>query len=296
MTEMFILSSVSSSGVFNTTSPDGTGGNGGGTTGNNHNNNNTKHDFGCGNECPEPMPTYMKLIITIGYTTIVVLAIGGNLTVCYIVFAYQRMRTVTNYFIVNLAFSDILMAVICIPFTFIANMLIGYWPFGTIMCPVVNYFQIVTVLLSAFTLVAISLDRFVAIICPLRRKLSSRQAYMVIVAIWILSLLVPIPVALFSLVRHKPDVLSGGVKPFCIEEWPEAEIKLRHLYSMLLMVTQYFLPLLVLAITYTWIGLVIWAKHPPGEAETNRDQRFARSKRKVSSQEISFPIKLNFYY
>lgn len=184
--------------------------------------NTTLHDFGCGSDCPEQMALYMQILITIGYTTIVVVAVGGNLTVCYVVFAYQRLRTVTNYFIVNLAISDILMAVICIPFTFIANLLIGYWPFGAAMCPLVHYLQVVTVLLSAFTLVAISLDRFVAIICPLRQKLTARQACVVIIAIWVLSLLVPLPVAVLSRMHYRPDVLSGEVLPFCEEVWGES--------------------------------------------------------------------------
>ena len=237
------------------------------------------YDFGCGSDCPEPMSVYTKVLIVIGYSTVSLLAIGGNLTVCYIVFAYQRMRTVTNYFIVSLACSDILMAVMCIPFTFMANLLLEYWPFGHVMCPLVCYFQVVTVLLSAFTLVAISLDRFIAIICPLRQKLTTRKAYVIIFFIWILALLIAFPVAAVSRVQLKPDVLSRELQPRCDEEWSSPS--LQHLYSTLLMVAQYFLPLFVLAVTYTWIGVVIWVKKTPGEAELHRDQRFARSKRKV---------------
>lgn len=58
------------------------------------------------------------------YTTVAVTAIGGNGIVCYLVLAYQKMRTVTNYFIVNLAIGDILMASLCIPFGFVSNLLL----------------------------------------------------------------------------------------------------------------------------------------------------------------------------
>jgi neuropeptide Y receptor len=50
---------------------------------------------------------------------------------------------------------------------------------------------------------------------------------------------------------------------------------------MMLMVLQYFVPLLVLVFTYTRIAIVVWGKQIPGEAENVRDQRMARSKRKV---------------
>jgi len=93
------------------------------------------------------------------YITISLLAIGGNGIVIYIVLAYQRMRTVTNLFIVNLAIGDILMASLCIPPTFISNIILQYWPFGAVMCVLVCYAQAVSVFISAYTLVAISIDR-----------------------------------------------------------------------------------------------------------------------------------------
>jgi len=94
------------------------------------------------------------------YIIIWLAAIGGNGIVIYIVLAYQRMQTVTNLFIVNLAIGDILMAALCIPFTFVSNLLLQYWPFGSIMCVIVCYSQAVTVFISAYTLVAISIDRY----------------------------------------------------------------------------------------------------------------------------------------
>ena len=95
------------------------------------------------------------------YITITLLAIGGNGIVIYIVLAYQSMKTVTNLFIINLSVGDILMASLCIPFTFVSNLLLQYWPFGSIMCVVVCYAQAVSVFVSAYTLVAISIDRSV---------------------------------------------------------------------------------------------------------------------------------------
>jgi hypothetical protein len=54
------------------------------------------------------------------YITILVIAIFGNGIVCFIVCTSSRMQTVTNYFIANLALSDMLMAFFCIPFSFIS--------------------------------------------------------------------------------------------------------------------------------------------------------------------------------
>lgn len=51
------------------------------------------------------------------------------------------MRTATNYFIVNLAVGDILMALLCIPFTVLSNYIFQYWPFGYSLCVIVSYAQ-----------------------------------------------------------------------------------------------------------------------------------------------------------
>lgn len=75
------------------------------------------------------------------YGSLAVAAVTSNLIVCYIVLSSQRMRTATNYFIVNLAFGDILMALVCIPFAFVSNLIYQYWPFGAAMCVIVSYAQ-----------------------------------------------------------------------------------------------------------------------------------------------------------
>ena len=55
----------------------------------------------------------------------------------------------------------------------------------------------------------------------------------------------------------------------------------RYYYSIALLVLQYVIPITVLMFTYTSIAVMVWGKRPPGEAENVRDQRMARSKRKV---------------
>lgn len=48
------------------------------------------------------------------------------------------------------------------------------------------------------------------------------------------------------------------------------------------MTLQFLLPLTVLVFTYTRIAIAVWGKRPPGEAQNSRDQRMAKSKRKVN--------------
>lgn len=132
------------------------------------------------------------------YSTISIAAIGGNGIVIFLIVNFRRMQTVTNVFILNLAIGDLLMAILCIPFTFTSNLLLHQWPFGSIMCRVVCFAQAVSVFISAYTLVAISIDRYIAIIYPLRPKMTKRHSHYLIAFIWFVALLTPLPTALLS--------------------------------------------------------------------------------------------------
>jgi len=229
-------------------------------------------------EGEQGQPLYVTVVIVLMYTLIIIVSLGGNILVCYIILSRAAMRTVTNLFLLNLAISDIMKAVICNPFTFVANLILLWWPFGEFMCPFVTYVQVVAVFLSAFTLVAISSDRFVAIVYPLRRRTTKKTFLKVAALIWFLSLAVPLPTAIVSRVQYEGNDTTGGL---CWEVWERDSDK--YIYSVILMMLQYFIPLIVITFSNAKIGYIIWLKKTPGEAERDRDRRIASSKRRVSS-------------
>lgn len=63
--------------------------------------------------------------LTAAYLFIFLLCMVGNGLVCLIVLKNRRMRTVTNLFILNLAVSDLLVGVFCIPTTLVDNLITG---------------------------------------------------------------------------------------------------------------------------------------------------------------------------
>ncbi|ESO89275.1 hypothetical protein LOTGIDRAFT_105957 [Lottia gigantea] len=214
------------------------------------------------------------------YSLLIAVAVGGNLAVCYIILSSRKMRgMITNLFLLNLAFSDVVKAVICNPFTFVANLILMYWPFGAFMCPLVTYIQVVAVFFSAFTLVVMSLDRYVAVMYPLKPKLTKKQARYLIVLVWILAFIVPVPTAIMSKISFSNLTYHPSAKGQCLEVWDPPSRK--YIYSIVVMLLQYFLPLLVLVYTNCRIGYVVWIKKTPGEAEEERDQRLAASKRRL---------------
>ena len=224
---------------------------------------------------PFQISEYVQVIIIIMYSFIIVIAIGGNTIVCYLVYAYKRMHTVPNYFIVNLACSDIIMALFCIPFTFVANLILNYWPFGEAMCPIVLYIQVVAVFLSTYTLVAMGIDRYIVIVHPFKPRISAKQTCITIVVIWILSLLIPLPTLLKSRILYHSNT-SGQ----CMEVWESSTDK--YVYSLMLMILHYFAPLTLLLFSYLKIVYQIWVKNIDGSDRSKRKLQLAAAKRRVS--------------
>lgn len=78
---------------------------------------------------------------------VVVFMVGlvGNALVCVAVYSNPTMRTVTNYFIVNLAVADFMVILFCLPPTVLWDVT-ETWFMGMALCKIVLYFQVSTVL------------------------------------------------------------------------------------------------------------------------------------------------------
>jgi len=136
-----------------------------------------------------------------------------------------------------------------------------------------------SVFLSAFTMLAISVDRYRAVVYPLLPRPTIRTALLVIAVTWTTAMIASLPVAMFARVTQRAGH-DGTLKDYCDEIWPYGASQ-RYAYSVSVMVLQYFLPIAILTFTYVNIAVVVWAKRVPGEAENNRDRKLAASKRKV---------------
>lgn len=115
---------------------------------------------------------YERIGYAIAYGLIVVLSLFGNLLVCRVC---VRNMTKTNALIMSLAASDLLMTVFNIPFNFFR--LLNYsWPFGSVMCFLVNFVQHLVVYISSYTMAIIAIHRYRSV-CGLRFRASvSKQA------------------------------------------------------------------------------------------------------------------------
>ncbi|KAK5644284.1 hypothetical protein RI129_008129 [Pyrocoelia pectoralis] len=162
------------------------------------------------------------------------------------------MRTITNLFLLNLAVSDLLLGVLCMPFTLVGALLRDFI-FGEFMCKLLPYLQACSVSVGVWTLVAISVERYYAICHPLRslRWQTVNHAYKTIATIWSGSFICMSPIAMLSQLQ---PTNQGHHK--CRENWPSLEFE--QVYNILLDVILLVIPLLVLALTYSLITRTLW--------------------------------------
>uniref|UniRef100_A0A8C2FLX6 Dopamine receptor D1b n=1 Tax=Cyprinus carpio TaxID=7962 RepID=A0A8C2FLX6_CYPCA len=122
----------------------------------------------------------------------------GNTLVCAAVTKFRHLRSkVTNFFVISLAISDLLVAILVMPWK-AATEIVGFWPFGA-FCDVWVAFDIMCSTASILNLCVISVDRYWAISSPFRyeRKMTPKVAFIMISVAWTLSILISfIPVQL----------------------------------------------------------------------------------------------------
>lgn len=105
-------------------------------------------------------PAWRIALWALAYSFIVLVAVVGNVTVMWIIVAHKRMRTVTNYFLVNLAFAEASMSAFntVVNFVYAAH---NEWYFGLGYCRFHNFFPIAAVFASICSMTAIAVDRSV---------------------------------------------------------------------------------------------------------------------------------------
>ncbi|XP_076838775.1 neuropeptide Y receptor Y2, like [Brachyhypopomus gauderio] len=195
----------------------------------------------------------VQVVLILAYSTIILLGVVGNSLVIYVVCKFKTLRTVTNFFIANLAVADLLVNTLCLPFT-LAYTLLGEWKFGHVLCFTLPYAQGLAVHVSTVTLNVIALDRHRCIVYHLETRMSKDTCFVVIGVTWVISAVLASPLAIFREYGFV-DLTPGESIEVCGEKWPGSSTD-GTLYSISMLLLQYVLPLAVISFAY----IRIWSK------------------------------------
>ncbi|KAM8819521.1 adenosine receptor A2b [Rhynchonycteris naso] len=117
---------------------------------------------------------------------IAALSVAGNVLVCAAVGTSSALQTPTNYFLVSLATADVAVGLFAIPFAVTISQ--GFCT-DFRSCLFLACFVLVPTQSSIFSLLAVAVDRYLAISVPLRYKslVTGTRARGVIAVLWVLS-------------------------------------------------------------------------------------------------------------
>jgi len=235
-------------------------------------------------------PTAEKIGMTFAYCMIFLVSLAGNTIIGIIVYKTKTMRKPINFLIVNMAMSDLLIPIFLIPRDiqgfYINSWLIG-GPLGQVLCKLVDFLPSVSFSVSIQSLVLIAVDRFGAVVYPLRSPLiSSKLRPFFILATWIVALAINSPY-LFAV---KLVEYPGGLR--CTLHWKEAfgESSSYQNYIVSWCVTLVFIPLLLIVTLYITTYVKLKSQKIPGEQSANAGQQRQQRERNVLKMSIAIVL------
>ena len=236
--------------------------------------------------------TAEKIGVISGYCLIFIVSLTGNTAIGIIVYKTKTMRKPINFFIVNMAMSDLLSPIIWIPWC-IQKLYIDSWliggPLDEALCKLFAFLASLSLVASVQSLVLIAVDRFGAVVFPLRSPLiSSKLCPFFILATWIVAMAVNSP----ELFAYKLVEYPG--KRVCERHWNEifGESSSFENYFLSCVVVFIFIPLVLIAILYIIIYLKLKSQKIPGAQSANAGQR--RQQREKNVLKMAIAIMLGF--
>ena len=212
------------------------------------------------------------------YGLIIVVSLTGNSLIGIIAYKKQTMRRKINYFILNMAMSDMLVAIFVLPMHmgefFVDNWLIRDGPLGQILCKTVPFLKCLSCVVSIETLVLIAVDRFGAVVFPLRRPfITSKICPFLILATWISGVILVFPSLIaFQLVEHEGEWA-------CVLRFTGNFLKEKHLQASSLIF--FALSLAMITILYLIILVKLKLEKIPGEQSVIAKQQRRKRENKV---------------
>ncbi|XP_078614285.1 prokineticin receptor 2-like [Branchiostoma floridae x Branchiostoma japonicum] len=242
---------------------------------------------------PEGKGIPVRVTLAFVYFLILLVCGVGNALLLLVLYKYQQTRGSTNLLIANLALSDLIVAVLCIPFNmdyFVFKM--REWTHGSFMCATVNYVRMVSLYVSTNALLVITVERslsflhvsrfsrYIVIVHQIQRRISKKGVCVVSGLVWLVSMGIAVPSAMYSRVvsyHHRDGVICAQVWPVSLESTSQG-------YYVFVVVVQFVLPVCIMCFCYFRVIWKVWRRRFPGQI--TRAQRRAHRRSKVKTMRL----------
>ncbi|XP_008301264.1 type-1 angiotensin II receptor A [Stegastes partitus] len=221
---------------------------------------------------------FIFTLVPIVYGCNFVIGIVGNSMVVAVTYCYMKLKTVANIFVLNLAISD-LTFLITLPMwaTFTAT---GYhWPFGGFLCKASAGLAIFNLYTSIFFLTALSIDRYLAIVHPMRSRRFRTVMYANItcVVIWLFAFVLSVPTALIRDVHNIED--SNNTLCAILHPSEKNVVRLKELLlaiNIMKSLLGFLVPFVIIITCYCLIGRTLLATKHIQKSSRSRDDEVLR--------------------
>lgn len=132
-------------------------------------------------------PLTILVTITILYSVIFILGLVGNIITCIVISRNKSMHTAINYYLFNLAITDMLVLLSAMPIDLYNAWYPSQYPFGTAVCVLQGVLAETSTNVTILTISSFTIERYIAICHPFRQQAMSKlsRAVKFIVGIWI---------------------------------------------------------------------------------------------------------------
>ena len=209
--------------------------------------------------------TSIRIAMMCLYVIILMLSLVGNSLIIHLVRTRKNIRKKQFYWlIVSTAVAYLIEVLTACSFSmtyFMFGQRWGLGGFGTAMCKIIPFLLVVSICAAFWTLTVIAVDRYLVIVCPRRRALSSRSVLRSIIIVWLCAVVVGC--GQFYKFRTEEE---DGIQ-YCFDEWDEDSEETSWLIYkteiVVIVITTYAVPLVIMAILYFLIARFVWTQRPP---------------------------------
>jgi hypothetical protein len=208
------------------------------------------------NHCPSiyqgifSNPLFIEKFILIIYSIIFLVGLVGNIMTIIIIKYNAHLRTPTNFYLLNLAVSDLMMLMCNLPLEML-EIYNRQWPLSIIFCKLRNISAEFFTCSSILTILAFTCERYFAIVHPvhLQRLSHFRRARYIIMIIWIISLGFSLPLGLSY------EIEFGSTENVCKSCVPKKSLtKILSIIMIISSLCLFYLPMLIIGAIYLFIG------------------------------------------
>ena len=230
-----------------------------------------------------------RYIVPVVFAFIFVIGVVGNGALVFFFIKFPQMRNVPNTYILSLALGDLLVLICTVPFASIVFTLEDF-PFGEIVCRIQETMKDVSVGVTVFTLTALSINRYYAIVKPWNKRSDGRKSTITcVIIIWLVSFILAIPAASFTSLHHFEKSNSETfINCFPFPEflgpyYPRTNVLIKFLIY-------YLVPLIIIGTFYVLMARHLINQDIPGEClpQQRNHLRQAASRRKVAKMVLAF--------